>query len=63
MFQGIFQWVSRVFERNKGVSRKSQRCFKDVLRMLTESFSEVSNVFQVSFKGVPRKFLGCLKEF
>ena len=49
MFQGSFQWVSKVFERS---SKVFQGCSKKVFRMLLGSF-----------KGVSRKFQGYVKEY
>ena len=57
----------------KGVSRKFQGCFKEVLREFHGSFKgvsrkfqgclkEVSRVFQGPFKDVSRKFKGCFKK-
>ena len=42
----------------KGDSRKYQVYFKEILRVL----GKVSEVFQISFKGVLRKLHGCFKE-
>ena len=53
MFQGSFQWISMIFERNsKKILGKFQMCFK-----------EVSNVIKESFLGASRKFKGCFKKF
>ena len=52
MFELRLKGVSSSF---KGVSRVFERTSKGI------SVS-VSKVFQGSFKGVPRKFLGCFKE-
>ena len=53
-----------VFQESlKGVSRKFQGCFKEVLRVLTES--EVKRCFKgVSrkFQGGSKNFLGCFKK-
>ena len=48
MFQVSFQLGLRVFEKNL---KKIQGGFKCLLR-----------VFHESFKGFPKKFLGCFKE-
>ena len=63
MFEGSFQWVSKVFERSsKRFAGKFQMCFKGVSRkiklslmwgLLVESFKCVSRMFQGSFMGVP----------
>ena len=58
MYQGSF----------KGVSRKSQKSFKEVSmcskkvsRVFYKSFKSISKKIE-GFKGVPSKFLGCSKE-
>ena len=49
-----------------GVSREFEGCFKEVLRVLTESFKGASRkwkgLFQKSFKGVSRKIERCFNE-
>ena len=59
----------KLYLKFKWVARKFKGCFKEVLRVFTESlkgvsrkfkgqFKEVSKVFQGSFKSVSRKFQG-----
>ena len=45
------------FEFYLSSPKEFQWCFKKDLRVF-----EVSRMFQVCFKGVPRKILGCFKE-
>ena len=57
MFQGSFQWISRVFEINsKGVSEKFQMCFKGDLRKFQECSKKVFSVLQGRLKGVSMEF-------
>ena len=56
MFQGRFQWVSRVFERS---SKKFQESFKGISRKFKWRPKKVFMILQGSFKGISRKIKRC----
>ena len=57
MFQGSFQGISRVMEKNsKGISEKFQMCFKGDSRKFQECSKKVFSVLQGRLKGVSMEF-------
>ena len=66
MFQGSFQWVSRVLSRGSKVFQGcSKKVFKDASRKFQGCFKKVTRFCEGRlrcFNGVLSGFQGCLKE-
>ena len=58
----VYLCVSSIFFQFGAFNALDARCFKDFSRKFQKCFKEVLRVFTESFKGVSRKFKGCFKE-